>query len=80
MTTDNASVEHEFNQIDFYARYSIRTKLTILSGVFVAALLLLAGYAFVTLQTVKVNGPLYDAIVRDKDLIADILPPPQLHH
>lgn len=76
MAKINTSTEYKFEKIDFYARYSIQAKLTILAGVFIAALLLLVGYAFNTLQTVKVNGPLYNAIVMDKDLIADILPPP----
>ena len=29
-----------------------------------------------TLQQLKVNGPVYDEVVQNKDLIADILPPP----
>ncbi len=32
--------------------------------------------AFTTLNTLKVNGPLYNQIVQNKDLTADILPPP----
>ena len=31
----------------------------------------------VMIHKVRVNGPLYHDIVTDKDLIADILPPPQ---
>lgn len=33
--------------------------------------------ASISLNKVKVNGPLYDSIVQGKDLIADILPPPE---
>lgn len=76
MSTISTSSEHKFQKIDFYAHYTIKAKLTFLAGSFIVALLLILGYAFNTLQTVKVNGPLYDAIVMDKDLIADILPPP----
>ncbi|EHS49142.1 methyl-accepting chemotaxis sensory transducer [Rhizobium sp. PDO1-076] len=34
------------------------------------------GLATLTLETLKVNGPVYDQIIDGKDLIADILPPP----
>ena len=34
-------------------------------------------FSFSTLNTLKVNGPLYRRIVQGKDLIADILPPPE---
>ena len=49
---------------------------------FLLTLVLLAGFAAFGLQTsyglgkVKVGGPLYERIVLDKDLVADILPPP----
>jgi methyl-accepting chemotaxis protein len=33
-------------------------------------------YVFSTLNTIKVNGPIYKKIVQGKDLVADILPPP----
>jgi radical SAM superfamily enzyme len=34
-------------------------------------------WSFKTLHEVKVNGPIYERIVQSKDLIADILPPPE---
>ncbi|MCE9620701.1 MAG: methyl-accepting chemotaxis protein [Planctomycetes bacterium] len=46
--------------------------------------LVLLGFAAIfwiantTLSRVKVNGPLYQMLARDKDVIGDILPPPQL--
>ena len=42
----------------------------------VAAVVLFMLVTIATLNTVKVNGPIYQAIVADKDLTADILPPP----
>jgi len=33
-------------------------------------------YFFNTLNTLKVNGPIYKQLVEGKDLVADILPPP----
>jgi len=41
-------------------------------GVFIG----FVGYAVLTMNLVKVSGPLYTDIVMGKDLIADILPPP----
>jgi methyl-accepting chemotaxis protein WspA len=41
--------------------------------------LVFSAFAFVTwqtIETVRVNGPVYGAIVEGKDLVADILPPP----
>lgn len=35
------------------------------------------GFSFRALNRLKVNGPLYQDIVRSKDLLADILPPPE---
>ena len=34
-------------------------------------------WSFKTLNDLKVNGPLYQRIVQGKDLVADILPPPE---
>ncbi|MBI1766170.1 MAG: methyl-accepting chemotaxis protein [Acidobacteria bacterium] len=53
-----------------------KTKLTLLTGVFVAGFLLLAVVAFATINLIKVNGPVYAEIVQGKDIVADILPPP----
>lgn len=39
-------------------------------------LLATVGLGMQTLQTLKINGPIYKQIVDGKDLIADILPPP----
>ncbi|TPP06528.1 methyl-accepting chemotaxis protein [Rhizobium glycinendophyticum] len=41
-----------------------------------AGIVTVAGIGTQTLQTLKVNGPIYKEIVDGKDLIADILPPP----
>jgi methyl-accepting chemotaxis protein len=36
----------------------------------------LAAAAYLTIESVKINGPLYNNIILEKDLTADILPPP----
>lgn len=57
--------------------------LTVKTKFFLLALLVIAGFGafgaitFRTVDQVKVNGPLYTNIVIGKDLIADILPPPE---
>ena len=61
----------------FFTQLSIRAKLLFLVVLLLGGLggMILFGYR--TVQTVKVNGPLYKDIVQGKDLIADILPPPE---
>jgi len=46
-------------------------------GLTLIGLTVFAAIAWNTLNTTKVNGPLYQKIVQGKDLIADILPPPE---
>jgi methyl-accepting chemotaxis protein len=59
------------------ARSSVRVRLIVLVGVPLLGLFLFGALSYSTLETVKVNGPLYRQIVQNKDLIADILPPPE---
>jgi methyl-accepting chemotaxis protein WspA len=60
-----------------FANLRLSTKLFTLVGIFVAGFLAFAALAWGTLDRVKVGGPLYHDIVRGKDLIADVLPPPE---
>jgi methyl-accepting chemotaxis protein len=56
---------------------SFKNKLWLLVGVFAAGFLVSVVFSFSTLNHVKVNGPIYKDIVQQKDLLADILPPPE---
>lgn len=56
--------------------WSVRGKLLLLVGLSTAGLLIVGGLGATTIDRVKVEGPLYHEIVRQKDLLADILPPP----
>ncbi len=52
-------------------------RLSVLVGIFVLGFAISGGWAFKTLATLQVNGPVYQRIVQGKDLIADVLPPPE---
>ncbi len=56
---------------------TFKSKLMALIGVFVAGFILSSLFSFSTLNQVKVNGPIYQGIAQQKDLLADILPPPE---
>jgi methyl-accepting chemotaxis protein len=56
---------------------SIKLKLLSLVGVFAAGFIISGLFSFSTLNHVKVNGPIYHDIAQQKDLLADILPPPE---
>jgi methyl-accepting chemotaxis protein len=55
---------------------SMNAKLLLLASIFLTVFVLFSGVAFSTLNTVKVYGTQYNKIVADKNLMADILPPP----
>lgn len=59
-----------------FRNLGIQAKLLCLTGVFVVAIIAFGWLANSTLQLVKVNGSRYTQIVQGKDLVADILPPP----
>ncbi|MBL8490794.1 MAG: hypothetical protein JNM82_08450, partial [Rhodocyclaceae bacterium] len=55
----------------------LKTRLMLLSAIFAFGFLVSGLFSFTTLSQVKVNGPIYAGIVQQKDLLADILPPPE---
>lgn len=60
-----------------FQRLSVGGKLYCLMALFAASFVSYAVWSYSTLQTAKVHGPYYKRIVQGKDLIADILPPPE---
>ncbi len=56
---------------------SIARKFILLTGVIASGFAIFGVLAYTSLNTVKVNGPLYARIADGKDLTADILPPPE---
>jgi methyl-accepting chemotaxis protein len=58
-------------------KLNVKTRFYVLIGCFVAGFVIYGGWSFKILNELKVNGPVYERIVQSKDLIADILPPPE---
>ena len=54
----------------------IKTRFALLLGLVGLGFVILSLWSFKTLNELKVNGALYQQIVQNKDLIADVLPPP----
>lgn len=54
----------------------MKKKLRLITVVFAVILLMFGAGAFVVVNTARINGSNYHAIVQQKDLLADILPPP----
>jgi methyl-accepting chemotaxis protein len=55
----------------------LQTKIVLLMGLIFFCSGVFGWFVFSTLGSVKVNGPYYKNIVQGKDIIADILPPPE---
>lgn len=55
----------------------LSAKLLLFIAAFLAAFLAFAIVTFRTIAQVKVNGPIYRSIADGKDLVSDILPPPE---
>jgi len=56
---------------------TIRGKLFVLGAAVSVALAGISGGWWLAFNTLKVNGPIYAQVVQAKDLVADILPPPE---
>jgi methyl-accepting chemotaxis protein len=57
--------------------FSLTRRLAVLVGMFVVGFVFYGVWSFKTLAELEVNGPLYNRIVTGKDVIADVLPPPE---
>ena len=59
------------------SRLTIKIRLGIIVGIFTIGFTLFGLAILQAMNTLNVNGPIYQRIVQGKDLIADILPPPE---
>jgi methyl-accepting chemotaxis protein len=64
-------VMNSFGRLKLFHRFAA------LIGVITLGFVVYGGWSFKTLNELKINGPLYQRIVQGKDLVADILPPPE---
>ena len=63
--------------MNLFKNLRIAQKLWLLVALSIISLLGFGIYSYGTMNEVKINGELYKQIVLGKDLIADILPPPE---
>jgi methyl-accepting chemotaxis protein len=59
------------------SQLSMKLKLLILVVVSTVGFIVTGAFLMLTMNQVKVNGSIYQGIVQQKDLLADILPPPE---
>ena len=60
-----------------FKKLKVGSKLYILTALFCVGFLANGIWNYMTLSVAKVHGPYYERIVQGKDLVADILPPPE---
>ncbi len=63
--------------MNFLDKLTVKGKLLLLAGVTVVGFVAFGWLAFDTLQDHRVNGPKYRRIVQGKDIISDVIPPPE---
>lgn len=60
-----------------FSQLKLTHRFAVLIAVITIGFAVYGGWSFKTLNELKINGPLYQRIVQGKDLVADILPPPE---
>ncbi|MBS1792376.1 MAG: HAMP domain-containing protein [Acidobacteria bacterium] len=63
--------------MNFFNNLKVKYKLFALVGIAVIGFTLIGLNAYRTMVKVEVNGQLYNDIIQQKDLLADVLPPPE---
>lgn len=63
--------------MNFINKLKIRYKMFLIISFFILGFIIFGAYALYSFSKVKVNGEMYGNIVQGKDLVADILPPPE---
>lgn len=58
-------------------KLKIRYKILVIINFFIIGFVIFGAYSLYSISKVKVNGEMYNEIVKGKDLVADILPPPE---
>ncbi|MGZ8223181.1 MAG: methyl-accepting chemotaxis protein [Methylobacter sp.] len=65
------------NDIKMSNQLSIKMRFTLILGTLIIGFSLFGFATFKAMKTLNVNGPVYQRIVQGKDIIADVLPPPE---
>lgn len=65
------------NNIKNLSQLTIKMRFTIIVSTLIIGFSLFGFATFKAMNTVNVNGPIYQRIVQGKDIIADVLPPPE---
>ncbi|MDP1664650.1 MAG: methyl-accepting chemotaxis protein [Methylobacter sp.] len=65
------------NNLKDFGQLTIKMRFTIIVSTLVIGFSLFGFATFKAMNTVNVNGPIYQRIVQSKDIIADVLPPPE---
>src|SRR3990167_1530325 len=60
-----------------FSRQKLSHRFAVLIAFIAIGFVVYGGWSFKTLNELKINGPIYQRIVQGKDLVADILPPPE---
>src|SRR3972149_189254 len=63
--------------MNWFKKMSMKGQLLCLVAVSALGIAVLGAASYLAISKVKVNGPLYTEIIQGKDLLADILPPPE---
>jgi methyl-accepting chemotaxis protein len=63
--------------MSFLGNARVSLKLYLLVGCFVAGFTAFGLLARDTLETLRIQGPMYEQVAQSKDLLADVLPPPE---
>ncbi len=61
----------------FFSNLSIKIKLLTLALTAIISIVFIAIFSNMTIEKIRIKGDLYNEIILSKDLIADILPPPE---
>ena len=65
------------NNMKNSSQLTIKMRFTIILSTLVIGFSLFGFATFKAMNTLNVNGPIYQRIVQGKDIIADVLPPPE---
>lgn len=65
------------NKQHLFHHMSIKARFTVIISTMIVGFTMFGIAAFTLMTTLNINGPIYQEIVQGKDLIADVLPPPE---